>query len=124
MSAQRTSLADCIAFVTRDGSLVRELMHPARHDVSAQSLAEAVVAPGAITTLHRHHATEELYHILDGFGLMTLDSECFEVGPGDTVCIRPGSAHRIENRGATPLRFLCCCAPAYSDQDTELIASC
>jgi len=124
VSTSRTGLADCPAFVTKDGSQIRELMHPSRHGARAQSLAEATVAPGTVTTLHRHHAAEELYHILDGRGVMTLGDERFEVGPGDTVCIRPGTVHCIENRGAVPLRFLCCCTPAYRDDDTELIASC
>lgn len=31
---------------TRDGSLIRELMHPTQHGHRAQSLAEAIVPPG------------------------------------------------------------------------------
>jgi mannose-6-phosphate isomerase-like protein (cupin superfamily) len=43
------------------------------------------------------------------------------VGPGDTVIIPPGTPHRIHNPGAEALVFLCCCAPAYDDEDTELL---
>ncbi len=120
----RTTHAAVEPFVTKDGSLIRELMHPQSHGCRSQSLAEATVAPGAITALHRHHATEELYHIVAGRGTMTLGEERFEVQPGDTICIRPGTAHCIENHGAEPLRFLCCCAPAYRDDDTEFVAPC
>jgi mannose-6-phosphate isomerase-like protein (cupin superfamily) len=79
------------------------------------------VAPGARTIRHRHHRTEELYHLLAGEGLMFLDDTAFAVGPGDTVAIAPGRDHCIENTGSVPLVFLCCCAPAYSDEDTELL---
>lgn len=108
-------------FVTKDGSQIRELMHPRSHDARRQSLAEATVPEGVATTLHRHHRTEELYHILDGVGLMTLGEERFAVSRGDTVCIPPGTPHRIENRGRAPLHLLCACSPAYSDEDTELL---
>lgn len=117
----RSRRADVAAFVTKDGSLIRELMHPASHASRAQSLAEATVEPGAITALHRHHSSEELYFILEGSADMTLGEATFAVAAGDTVCIAPGTAHRICNTGVKPLRFLCSCAPAYRDDDTELL---
>lgn len=117
----RSSHADVEAYVTKDGSEIRELMHPARHGNRAQSLAEATVAPGARTTLHYHGATEEIYHITQGTGRMTLGGETFDVKPGDTVCIPPGSAHCIENIGGDPLKIFCACTPAYSHDDTVLM---
>lgn len=110
------------AYVTKDGSEIRELMHPAVHaGARTQSLAEATVFPGQRTLLHRHGVTEELYHITAGSGRMTLGNEQFGVAPGDTVLIPPGTAHCIENRGDVPLRLLCCCAPAYAHDDTEVL---
>ena len=52
---------------------------------------------------------------------MVLGEARFEVEPGDTVAIAPGTAHCIENPGPEDLVFLCCCAPAYDDADTELL---
>ncbi len=121
MTATRTRRADITPYQTLDGSEIRELMHPATQPVRRQSLAEAIVAPGERTQLHRHHQTEELYHVLDGHGRMTLGDETFDIAPGDTVLIPPGSAHCIENIGTVQLRILCCCAPAYSHQDTEIV---
>jgi mannose-6-phosphate isomerase-like protein (cupin superfamily) len=113
--------AEIAPYVTKDGSEIRELMHPAVHGNRAQSLAEATVPPGAETLLHRHRVTEELYHVTAGTGLMTLGERVFEVHAGDTVCIPPGTPHRIRNTGAGSLRILCCCSPAYSHEDTELL---
>lgn len=118
----KTAYAAVTPYITRDGSQIRELMHPAMHGNHAQSLAEAIVAPGEKTQLHRHHVTEEIYHITDGAGRMTLGADIFAVQPGDTVCIAPGIVHCIENTGAAPLRILCACAPAYTHEDTELVA--
>ena len=119
-----TRTSDAAAFVTKDGSLVRELMHPAKHACRSQSLAEALVEPGEVTALHRHRQTEELYFVVEGSAEMTLDERQFAVSAGDTICIAPGTAHRIRNTGAGRLRILCCCTPAYRDDDTELLQSC
>lgn len=115
------SYAGVSAYITRDGSEIRELMHPAVHGNRTQSLAEAIVQPGESTLRHVHQLAEELYHILAGRGRMALGTECFEVLPGDTVCIPPGTPHNITALGDAPLRFLCCCAPAYSHADTLLL---
>jgi len=117
----KTRYIDVPAFITKDGSEIRELMHPSTHDSRAQSLAEATVAPSATTRLHRHRQSEELYHITAGRGRMTLGDESFDVGPGDSLCIPPGTPHCIANTGTVPLRILCCCAPAYAHDDTELL---
>jgi mannose-6-phosphate isomerase-like protein (cupin superfamily) len=117
----RTRYADIAPYQTRDGSQIRELMHPDRHGNRTQSLAEAVVLPGQETLLHKHLRTEELYHITAGQGLMTLGDDRFDVGVGDTVLIPPGTPHCIRNVGSELLRILCSCSPAYSHEDTEVL---
>ena len=79
------------AYRTKDGSEIRELMHPAVHGNRAQSLAEATVPAGSRTLLHRHHSSEEVYHITAGRGRMTL-------GPALRK-IRPWSAQSAEHTG-------------------------
>lgn len=116
-----TRYSDIKPYVTKDGSLIRELMHPDQHDNQLQSLAEATMQPGTKTQLHRHRKSEELYHITAGVGRMTLGSEQFGVAAGDTICIEPGTPHCIENRGQEDLTILCCCSPAYDHDDTELL---
>ena len=83
----KTAYAAVKPYVTKDGSEIRELMHPVQQGNRMQSLAEATVAPGVTTVLHRHRVTEEIYHITAGRGWMTLGDERFEVAAGDTVCI-------------------------------------
>ena len=117
----KTEYKEVQPFTTKDGSLVRELMHPRVHGNSQQSLAEAVVPVGAETLMHRHLVSEEMYHVTEGAGVMTLGVEQFEVRKGDTVCILPGMIHRVRNTGTIPLRILCCCSPAYAHEDTELV---
>ena len=51
---------------------------------------------------------------------MRLGEQEREVGPGDTVVIAPGVRHKIWAGSGEPLRLLCCCAPAYSHEDTVI----
>jgi mannose-6-phosphate isomerase-like protein (cupin superfamily) len=108
-------------FITKDGSLIRELMHPALHGNQRQSLAEALLPAGEATLPHRHLHSEEIYHFTAGTGYMRLGDEEFMVTAGDTVCIPPGTPHALINRGNEELRLLCCSSPPYSDEDTELL---
>ena len=117
----KTARSDIHAYITKDGSQIRELMHPSLHGGRAQSLAEATIPAGARTLLHRHGVTEELYHVTAGQGCMTLGDARFDVAAGDTVLIAPGTPHCIEATGAGALVILCCCSPAYAHADTELL---
>lgn len=107
--------------VAADGSSVRELAHPDWSPARNLSLAEATVAPGEATRLHRHRRSEEIYLFTAGRGQMTLGEERFAVSASDCVVIAPGTPHRLVNDGDEPLVLLCCCAPAYSEADTELL---
>ena len=107
-------------FTTKDGSTIRSLLDRTNSSAMRQSLAEATVPPGGATTPHRHPQTEEIYYILCGTGRMRLGDEEREVKPLDAILIPPGTRHTIANTGSEPLRFLCCCAPPYSHEDTVL----
>jgi mannose-6-phosphate isomerase-like protein (cupin superfamily) len=119
--ALRTRKQDIKSYITRDGSEIRELMHPAVQGNQAQSLAEAIIQPGQQTHLHQHPQSEELYYITAGQGHMTLGTEHFSVSVGDTICISPGTPHCIENTGTQALHILCMCSPPYSHADTKLL---
>ena len=55
--------------------------------------------------------------MLEGSGRMEVAGDEREVGPGDAILIPPRVARDRGERGGE-LRFLCCCAPPYSDADT------
>jgi len=47
------------SFITKDKSVIRELMHPDSHGNTNQSLAEAIIPAGEETLLHKHNKSEE-----------------------------------------------------------------
>lgn len=103
-------------FTTKDGSTIRSLLDRANAPVTNQSLAEATLPAGGATQRHNHRLSEEFYYLLEGGGVMEIDGETREVGPGDAVLIPAGAWHQI--RALEPMRFLCCCAPPYAHDDT------
>ncbi len=112
------NIADATPFVTKDGSSIREVAGAVSLPAAHQSLAEATVAPGTATEEHYHRVSEELYYFVAGTGRVRVDGEERVVGPGDCVVLPPGARHKLCNDGDEPLVLLCCCAPAYSHEDT------
>ncbi len=109
-------LSDQPPFVTKDGSTIRSILDRSNAPVEKQSLAEATVSAGNATERHYHKVSEEFYFLLEGEGTMEVDGESREVRPGDAVLIPAGAWHEIT--AMKDLRFLCCCAPPYSHDDT------
>ncbi len=114
------NLSEVAAFITKDGSEIRELLSHRNSSIRNQSLAEARLPAGGSTQEHYHPKTEEIYYITDGKGRMRIEGETRDVAAGDAIAIRPGQRHKLWNTGSEPLRLLCCCSPAYEHADTIL----
>ncbi len=115
MEIRRTD--DATPFTTADGSTIRVLLDADQGGAREQSLAEAWLEPGQSTQRHYHARTEEIYVILEGRAEMEVDGDRREVAPGDAILLPPGAWHQITARDES-VRFLCCCAPPYSHDDT------
>ena len=116
----KANLQQLTSFITADGSAIRELAGPAWTLARHQSLAEATLDRGGETAEHYHPLSEELYYFVSGAGRMRLGDEESEIAVGDCVVIPPGTPHKLWNTGPAQLVLLCCCAPAYSDDDTVM----
>jgi mannose-6-phosphate isomerase-like protein (cupin superfamily) len=49
---------------------------------------------------------DEVYYVLSGRGVMTLDDKPTEIGPGTAVLTRPGSSHGLKQVGSEDLVIL------------------
>lgn len=61
--------------------------------------------PGSAIGYHQQKE-DEIYYVLSGRGLMTVDNKSFEVGPGAAILTRPGSSHGLKQIGAEDLIVL------------------
>jgi mannose-6-phosphate isomerase-like protein (cupin superfamily) len=61
--------------------------------------------PGAGVGLHEQHE-DEVYYVLSGKGVMTVDDTKVDMTPGTAVLTRPGSSHSLKQIGGDDLVVL------------------
>jgi mannose-6-phosphate isomerase-like protein (cupin superfamily) len=66
------------------------------------SFRKRVLKPGAGIGYHEQHE-DEVYYVLSGRGVMTLDGKKTDVSPGTAILTRTGSSHGIMQVGAEDL---------------------
>ena len=64
------------------------------------------VLPGKRLSYQRHARREEHWIVVAGRARVTLDGEEIMLAEGETVDVRVGAAHRVENPGGGPLVFI------------------
>jgi len=114
------NLNEVSAFITKDGSEIRELLAYRNSSIRNQSLAEARLPVGGSTQEHYHPKAEEIYFITAGTGRIRIEGELRDVRVGDAIAIPPGERHKLWNTGPDVLKLLCCCAPCYENDDTVI----
>ena len=110
-------LDDCVEFLAGDHTRLKELLHPNRQPLDLRySLALALVEPG-LSSLRHVLKNSEVYYIIRGEGIMSIDGEEAPVGPGQAVYIPPGSEQFITNTSSADLEFICIVDPAWREED-------
>jgi mannose-6-phosphate isomerase-like protein (cupin superfamily) len=109
LSSQATSL------IEHDSTVARP--EPGPHDGGGQSTAYSFFAhapklglvfrkralhPGAAIGYHRQDE-DEIYYVLSGIGVLTLNGVESVVGPGTAILTRTGSSHGLRQRGSEDL---------------------
>jgi mannose-6-phosphate isomerase-like protein (cupin superfamily) len=67
--------------------------------------------------LHYHKRTTEIYHVLEGSGVVELDGESVPVKPGSSILIKPGCRHRAVGK----LRIINVVIPAFDPADEFVV---
>ncbi|GAB5413379.1 MAG: hypothetical protein Cons2KO_09820 [Congregibacter sp.] len=114
-SLEIISLDDQPSYVAEDKAVARELVSPRNSSAKNLSIAEITV-PVGVTIVPHHHHMEEIYHILEGEGVVMVEDEKRTVVAGDSVVIAPHQWHNIENTGNTDIRMFVTCVPAWAPE--------
>jgi mannose-6-phosphate isomerase-like protein (cupin superfamily) len=81
------------------------------------SMGLVFMEPGGIMTPEHYHTEQtEIYFVLRGSGVITLDGEDRELGPYEVVTVPPGVSHIWRNPHKTPLEYLWVMAPPMKGQ--------
>lgn len=100
---------------------VKELIKPTNSDLRRFDLALIAVEPRKASTPHLHRATEEVYYVLDGEGLVRIDGDEHRLRRGHAVYIPAGHRHQVVNTGQSTFTLLTVNAPPYDEADVHEI---
>ena len=72
--------------------------------------------PMAHVAEHVHRVQEQVYHVLEGEGMLTLDDRSVLLRRNDYVFVPPGVRHSFTNNGTVPLVFLVVTTPVEDEE--------
>ncbi len=97
------------------GALSKPLVMPETAGLKYIDFRISAYQPMAYVKLHHHKVQEQVYHVLEGEGLMEIDGENHVVRKHDFIFLPPGVKHSINNTGIVDLVFLVVTAPVTDD---------
>jgi len=69
-------------------------------------VTRVTVNPGTQLSTHRHQRRSEHWHVVSGNAVVGVDGQEVSLGPGDSVNIHCGAAHRLRNAGSDRVVFI------------------
>ena len=118
------NLTECNVITALDGTILRELLNPLRDGTALKlrySIAHASVPVGKASLPHKLTKASEVYYFLEGSGMMHINDETQEVGPGSLVYVPPNATQYLTNTGKKDVIFLCIVDPYWRPEDEELV---
>jgi mannose-6-phosphate isomerase-like protein (cupin superfamily) len=93
------------------GALSKPLVMPETAGARHIDYRISMYQPMAHVAPHHHRVQEQIYHVLEGEGLMEIDEKRHVVRKHDIIFLPPGVRHAISNTGLTDLVFLVITSP-------------
>ena len=98
------------------GALSKPLVMPETAGSRRIDYRISMYQPMAYVQRHKHAVQEQVYHVIDGEGLMEIDGVNHVVRKHDFIFIPPGIEHSISNSGLVDLVFLVVTSPVTDDE--------
>jgi len=98
------------------GALSKALVDRANSGSSRIDFRISRYAPNAYVAEHVHEVQEQVYYVLEGEGVLTLDGERHLMRPHDYVYVPPGVRHSFTNTGVAGLVFIVVTTPADDEE--------
>lgn len=100
-----TELGEISKLINRENGKV--FLHDALELTSCEISINTVPKGFKVPFNHKHKQNEEVYIILKGEGIITVDGEQIKVKEGSAVKILPAAARTIENSSDGEFQFIC-----------------
>lgn len=99
------------------GALSKALVRPETCGSRRIDYRISCYQPMAHVQEHVHQVQEQVYHVLQGEGLLTLDGRRVLLRQDEYVFVPPGVRHGFTNNGTAPLVFLVVTSPVEDDAE-------
>ena len=93
------------------GALSKPLVRPETAGSQHIDYRISMYQPMAYVERHKHEIQEQVYHVIEGEGLMEIDGRHHVVRKHDFIFLPPGVEHSISNTGLVDLVFLVVTSP-------------
>jgi quercetin dioxygenase-like cupin family protein len=101
------------------GALSKPLVMPETAGAKHIDYRISMYQPKAYVEKHSHKVQEQVYHVIEGEGLMHIDGKDHVVRRHDFIYLPPGVLHSIENTGTSDLVFLVVTSPITDDEKPQ-----
>jgi quercetin dioxygenase-like cupin family protein len=101
------------------GALSKALVGPANSGSRRIDFRISRYAPSAYVQEHVHKVQEQIYYVLEGEGILTLNEERHLMRAHDYVYVPPGVRHSFTNTGLNGLVFLVVTTPADDEPNSK-----
>jgi mannose-6-phosphate isomerase-like protein (cupin superfamily) len=98
------------------GALSKPLVMPETAGARHLDYRISMYQPMAHVARHKHEIQEQVYHVLEGEGLMEIAGKNHVVRKHDFIFLPPGVEHAISNSGLVDLVFLVITSPVTDDE--------
>jgi len=92
--------------VSHNPEILKRVLLSGRDLPGSVRLSHAMFAPGQKAAAHRHKNICEVFYILSGHGLMTIDGAACPLEQGSCIMIEAGELHELANTGKTDLAVI------------------
>lgn len=99
------------------GALSKALVDPENSGSRRIDFRISRYAPAACVGEHVHAVQEQIYYVIEGEGVLTLDDERHLMRPHDYVYVPPGVRHSFTNTGTGGLVFFVVTTPAEDSEE-------
>jgi mannose-6-phosphate isomerase-like protein (cupin superfamily) len=98
------------------GALSKALVRPENVGSRLVDYRISTYQPMAYVERHAHKVQEQIYHVLEGEGMMEIDGRRQVVRRHDVIYLPPGVEHSINNTGVEDLIFIVVTSPISDEQ--------
>lgn len=101
------------------GALSKELAGPTTTGSQRLDFRISRYAPMAYVQEHVHAVQEQVYYVIEGEGILTMNEARHLMRAHDYVYVPPGVRHSFTNTGTNGLVFLVITTPAHDDEEAR-----